>query len=267
VSCEAHFTPEALVVRNCTFQGNTTPGFGGGLRARLSNTKISHCAFIGNQAFYGGGVALMEYGENRLDDCLFVGNTASRYGGAVFSSGTDTFSHLTLTGNHAAGAIGAGGGIYVGWSRLGSWSSSLSLANSILWQNTTESGNGPELANHNTAGVVLQVDSSDVQGGLAGVYVQGGALNWGAGNISADPLFVGPPAANYRLAAGSPAIDAANNALVPPDRTDIDGDGDTNEPVPLDLDLGPRFVEDPGAPNTGSGTRPIVDKGAYERKP
>jgi hypothetical protein len=37
--------------------------------------------------------------------------------------------------------------------------------------------------------------------------------------------------------------------------------------VPLDFGLLPRFVEDPAAPNTGSGARPIVDMGAHERSP
>jgi hypothetical protein len=56
---------------------------------------------------------------------------------------------------------------------------------------------------------------------------------------------------------------------VPADTADLDGDGDTTEPLPLDLGGYPRFLDDsatpdcPWAPST-CGTPPIVDMGAYE---
>jgi len=59
--------------------------------------------------------------------------------------------------------------------------------------------------------------------------------------------------------------DAGSNALVPADVNDVDGDGNTSEPTPLDLDLTARFVEDLLAPNVGVGTPPLVDMGCYER--
>ena len=69
--------------------------------------------------------------------------------------------------------------------------------------------------------------------------------------MDADPLFVAPADADYRLAAGSPCIDAGDNGAVPPEvTTDLDGD--------------PRFVDDLGMPDDGAGTPPIVDMGAYE---
>ncbi|HVS20123.1 MAG TPA: hypothetical protein VMT18_16080 [Planctomycetota bacterium] len=46
---------------------------------------------------------------------------------------------------------------------------------------------------------------------------------------------------------------------------DLDGDLDFLEPVPFDLDLLPRFEDDPAVPDMGAGTAPIVDQGAYER--
>jgi hypothetical protein len=51
---------------------------------------------------------------------------------------------------------------------------------------------------------------------------------------------------------------------VPADEFDLDGDGDTDEPIPFDLDGNPRFVDDPDTDDTGHGTPPIVDMGAYE---
>jgi hypothetical protein len=96
----------------------------------------------------------------------------------------------------------------------------------------------------------------------------------GIGNIGDAPVFVdadGPDDDpntwednDYRLSAGSPCIDAADNEAVPPDELDLDGDDDVDEPVPFDLYRNPRFVDDPGTDDTGNGTPPIVDMRAYE---
>ena len=48
------------------------------------------------------------------------------------------------------------------------------------------------------------------------------------------------------------------------DIVDLDGDGDIFEPVPYDLDGRPRFTDDPAAMDTGAGTPPLIDVGAYE---
>jgi len=75
----------------------------------------------------------------------------------------------------------------------------------------------------------------------------------GLGNLAGDPLFAGPVNGDYRLAPGSPCIDAGDNLAVPLD-------------LWLDLDRKHRFLDDPGTPDTGRpGHRmPIVDMGAYE---
>jgi hypothetical protein len=99
-----------------------------------------------------------------------------------------------------------------------------------------------------------------------------------SGNISADPKLVRLPSpgpdgvwdtadddyGDLRLLPGSPCIDAGRNADVPADTADLDGDGDTTEPLPFDLAGKVRFAENPATPDTGGGTPPIVDMGAYE---
>jgi len=102
-------------------------------------------------------------------------------------------------------------------------------------------------------------------------------LNWGPGNLAADPVFVDPDGPDnnpltvfdndYRLSLSSPCVDAADNNSVAPDWFDIDGDGNVTEPVPLDFDANARFVDIPSAPDTGVGPSPIVDIGAWERQP
>ena len=64
--------------------------------------------------------------------------------------------------------------------------------------------------------------------------------------------------------AGSPCTDAANNDAVAPDTADLDADGDTDESTPYDLDGNPRFIDDPGMPDSGAGPPPIADMGVDE---
>jgi hypothetical protein len=109
-------------------------------------------------------------------------------------------------------------------------------ANSILWGDAT----GEVFL----GAASLNFSYSDVQGG--------GFI--GPGNINADPHFVNPGAGNWTLGSGSPAVDSGNNAAVPPG-------------VTTDLAGLPRFFDDPAVPDTGAGTPPIVDMGAYERVP
>ncbi len=105
------------------------------------------------------------------------------------------------------------------------------VTNCILW------GDSPDEFSGNSTPTVSY---TDVQGGFPGT-----------GNIDADPLFVDPLTGDYRLSPGSPCIDAGDNTAVPLDIT-------------TDLDGNPRFVDDPGTPDTGLGKPPIVDMGAYE---
>lgn len=64
-------------------------------------------------------------------------------------------------------------------------------------------------------------------------------------------MLVDPTNGDLRLAPNSPCIDAGDNGGVPPGQT-------------VDLDFNPRFIDDPGTPDTGRGTAPIVDLGCYE---
>ena len=98
----------------------------------------------------------------------------------------------------------------------------------------------------------------------------------GVGNIDADPLFVDPLGSDGLAGTldddltpgpGSPAIDAGSNSLAAPDTMDLDGDGDTREPLPFDLAGNARFVDDPAVLDTGEGAPPIIDVGPLERSP
>ncbi len=224
---------------------------GAGMYNHLSaNPTVINCHFIGNQAAYGGGgLATTSSCSATLTNCVFSGNTAVYTGGGVLAGypneepapyGTIILTNCAFSANDS----NWGGG-------LRKWMGVGYLRNCIFWNNGTQPIYGS-----------CVVTYSDVEGGYAG-----------SGNIAINPRFVdadggddiyGTLDDDLRLSACSPCIDAGNNTVVPTDISDLDGDGDTTELVPLDLDGNPRFMDDVGTDDTGSGTPPIVDMGAYE---
>ena len=142
-----------------------------------------------------------------------------------------------------------GGGVYVE-------SATANVRNAIVWGNSTTWGSGETAQISVWSPMSFSLMSSCVQnwtsGGLGG--------SWNTAN---DPLLADPDGADgipgtadddLRLTSGSSAIDTGSNAAVPDDTFDVDRDGDTSEPLPLDLARGDRFL----------GTGPTVDMGAYE---
>jgi len=94
-------------------------------------------------------------------------------------------------------------------------------------------------------------DTSNVQSsGGSGSHWDHALGTDGGGNIDIDPLFMDVSKSDLRLQNASPAIDAGDNSAVPEDIT-------------TDLAGNPRFMDNPVV-DTGNGTSPIVDMGAYE---
>ena len=212
-------------VANCTFNGNIATNFGGGMHNWSSSPTVTNCTFSGNSADYGGGMSNRDCSSPTVTNCTFSGNSAD-YGGGMLSSSS---------------------------------SSSPTVINCILWGNTASDGNEIALFSSST----MDVNYCDVQGGQAGIYNDGGTINWGSGNIDADPMFFDalnpdPNLRDYHLRPGSPCIDAGDNTALPADTADLDNDGDTAEPIPYDLDEHPRIVD--GDCNSTE----VVDMGAYE---
>ncbi|HKD20246.1 MAG TPA: S-layer homology domain-containing protein, partial [Thermoanaerobaculia bacterium] len=114
-------------------------------------------------------------------------------------------------------------------------SNSNTMTNTIVWGNAVAGV-------FNDGFSSLTVTYSDTQDALTGT-----------GNIDADPLFRNFPT-DLRLGTPSPAVDSGNNGAVPGG-------------VTTDISGLPRFYDDPAVPDTGAGTPPIVDMGAYERVP
>ena len=63
--------------------------------------------------------------------------------------------------------------------------------------------------------------------------VEGGYT--GESNLDVDPEFADISTGDYSLASSSPCIDGGDSTLLPSDASDLDGDSDTEEILPIDL--------------------------------
>ncbi len=207
--------PEVVNVVDCVFDSNGGGPGPGGAGSTAATTRFVNCVFASNEAsFVGAGLAAGGPNPTRLVNCVFSRNDSPR-GAGINVAGDMTIDNCSFAGNT---------GVAV------SIVSPATLQNCIVWGNTDGPFEGSPTA--------IQ---SDIQGGWPG-----------AGNIDADPLFVQPGTDDLRLSSGSPAINTGSNALLPADDLDLDGDGNTTEAIPVDLD---------GNVRVQSGT---VDMGAYE---
>ncbi len=193
-------------------------------------------------------------GQPTIAGCVFAHNTSSfPYVSTVsvrLADGT-RFINNVVADNTAPNAFTNNGSGFVGNTN------DLVVQNSIFWNNTAggvvnNQGNNFYSNPTKTGVIVDRVIIDQWDGTIPGV---------GSGD---DPLFADAANADYTLLAGSPAIDAGDNAALPADTLDADGDLDVLEALPLDLAGNPRFVDDPSATDSGVGGAPIVDLGPIE---
>ena len=268
----------------CAITGNESQYYGGGLSVRDSSPTLAFNMVADNEAFEGGGLYMTRSSPTMTGDTISGNRAVSGAGLYVCTGSSPAFTGSAVTGNRARIA---GGGLYA----LGS---SPTIVNCTIAGNSAAGGGGiystsssPTMVNtivaYNSSGI------DDVAGtptlryncvyGNTDYDVSGFADPTGSeGNIAAPPRFARVPGAgadgdwgtgdddpgDLRIRAASPCIDAGDNDAVPPDTLDLDGDGDTSEPVPVDLAVATRFVDDPLIEDAGLGIPPVVDIGAYE---
>jgi len=239
-------------------ENETTFGNGGGISILASGTiKLVNTVIDQNTASgfgIGGGIVLQgaplaagltsepcSPDEQRfnleMQNCLVTCNEAHQGGGIYFLVGSGgEIVNTTFTGNNAIDSGGA----------IGAASTCLNISNSVLWDDSNE-------LTRFLGDSTITIAYSIVEGGCPA-----GAV---CTNVDdSDPLFVDPDGDDdtlctedddLRLGSLSPGINGGLDDAVLPDFGDLDGDENTSEDTPLDLDLGFRFV------NT-------VDTGAYE---
>lgn len=233
-----------LIVTRCTFYANEGLTSGGAMYLQLSDLTMTNCGFYSNFSDRGGGLELASSFGANLTNCIFAANWVWNEGGGIYSDGSNLFmTNCTVDGNGAS----EGAGLWESNSQAPS-----AIDNCIFWDNATGGGEvTDEDAQITFSSANLLINDNIIQGWT------GGGSNFGL-----DPLFVnaaryyvgtGPGGSlNLRVRDGSPAIDRGNNAALPADLADLDGDGDTTEQIPYDFEDHARVF---------NGT---VDLGAYE---
>lgn len=270
--------PDGAIIDDCLFQENRSPAEGGGIAIRTAAGPVivSRCRFLGNGQVggfgfseFGGGISARSAMDLRVDDCLFAGNRGGR-GGAIWASECPSVevTSSTFADNLAtqANALLALSGFSV--------TTDIRVANCVF---RNPVGITSPLVRARRAGTTLELASCTLPGGMTALeLIEGATLTGYAAIVDADPAFADPTGPDgfaatlgdndYSLGAGSPSIDAGDNGRIAADLADLDGDGNTAEEVPFDLTGRARRVDDPGTPDTGVGTAPLVDHGAYERQ-
>ena len=209
----------SVVDSTCTGNSATGTGFalwdgdgGGAIFNYEGIVTISNSTFSDNTAIpdpgsqvgnAGVGGAIYNFGAvdpgavMTISNSTFSGNTADFYGGAIYNentSGTTTVINSTINGNTDNYFLPNGGGIA---NRVGTFN----LSNSLVANNVQNDCYGVV----NDGGHNLVEDGSCVTVGSNG-------------NISGDPM-LGPladnggPTQTHALLAGSPALDAGDNAI------------------------------------------------------
>ncbi|MCC9001772.1 MAG: hypothetical protein LM549_03985, partial [Candidatus Competibacter sp.] len=205
-------------INNSTVSNNSAQSEGGGIKnarnnAAFATLTLSNSVVSGNTAgIDGGGLYNTSSSTTTIRNSTVSGNTATTgYGGGIFANGTVNILSSTLTGNSAsAPTTGRGGGIYVP-------TGALSIGNSLVAGNSA--ADGKEV--YRGSGVFTSQGHN-----LFGENGSSGLVN--ASPIASDLILAGPintaigpladnggPTLTHLPVAGSPLIDAGNNALIP----------------------------------------------------
>ena len=242
--------------------------FGGGLYVTAGSPEVVNCTFKSNTAVFGGAIATVQAAPV-LGNCKLTGNGALLFGGALYNEdGAVVLTNGLIVGNSAgqAAALGSSALYNLGGSIT---LNDCTVADNVApkaWPSPVWSGarrpwvrSWPPTASCTTAAdeifstdpCAVVVAYSDVQGGWSGI-----------GNLNTDPHFVNPGRwsiggdwidGDYRLMSDSSCIDEGDKTRLPADTLDLDGDGNTSEALPVDLNGNARVL----------GLQ--VDMGAYEQ--
>lgn len=252
-----------------TFRHNTASTSGGGMYNDASAPALANASFISNTATYGGGGMYNRGCRDlvcpRLVNTLFNNNAVTGTagnegcGGAMYNEGGQPELVNVTFGNNAATRYG-GGMADFSW---GVVPSNPHLKNCVLWGNTSGDGDPAEDQIYDAPGSLADVGfSCTIQGDqpLPSPFVDAHGADDVPGTADDD----------LRLAYTSDAIDGGDeNPPLLKDILDLDGDGNTLEELPFDLDVNVRRYADE---NLDSIPDPVgatysdrrVDQGAYE---
>jgi hypothetical protein len=275
-------------VIDCKFVGNSALVAGGGMINEDGHPVLIGCSFVSNRVVGGydvgkGGAMYNSASHPTVINCLFLGNVAGSpsalcinppyhvifrggQGGGMYNGNSDlALVNCLFSGNIARSNCCSWNDPWCDcdqWMCGGGEGDALLMSSGAAVIANCTFASDDDIATRATSNTLI---ANSIMGG--GIY---NATWWtpssttvtfslltrewpgpGSHNIIGEPLFVDPDHGDYRLAPGSPCIDAGNNAAVPIGTT-------------TDLQGNPRIADDPTSPDSGHGGLATVDMGAYE---
>jgi predicted outer membrane repeat protein len=257
----------SIKLSDSTFENNTWGLAGGIITICSGNADIVNCILRNNQfcnyRYWYGGVIYAKESTLGVSNCILSGNNIR---GFFIYDTSASIKNCVLCGNkgnlapvHLSQSLLAGGGIVC------TGQTSLTLDNSILWDNRSLDGNEMKL----WPSSIVDVNYCDIKGGLSGISKKSSIIvNWDSGNIDVDPCFVvtgywDPNGTDedetddfwvdgdYHLLPESLCINAGDpNYIAGPDETDLDG---LPRVISGRIDMGPYEFN--------SNSRPVADAG------
>jgi hypothetical protein len=205
------------LIRNCIVRDNVADD-GGGAWFSGPNPVVEDCAFWYNEATNSGGA--MQLGSGELRRNQFAGNRAGDDCGGVGVNGAPVVENCVFRQNEAID--------YAGGLCIGPGAGAAIVVNNTFYDNHAPHGGGALSVNNDTSVVANNVALDNTgqyganillfNGKLSSIHHNCGNGNMsGSDNVDADPQLTAPGNADFRLAATSPCIDAADDALAPPE--------------------------------------------------
>jgi len=263
-------------ITNCSVLANIAWESGGGFFG--CSGHISHCLIYSNEAqlWDGGGLGHCE----SVSNCTITDNSAGNHGGGLHECSSIINSAIannlagvnggalhncsevincTVVANHASEK---GGAVYI--------QGHAKTANCILWDNTAT--DGPEIClepyiirsefGDREYPSSMDVQFSNVRGGVAAVSATDCILNWGPGNIDLDPCFADANNSDYHLKSQASRYDPNGETWVIDEATSpcIDA-GDPMDPI------GPEPFPNGGIINMGAYGGTAEASKSYFNKP
>lgn len=193
----------------------------------IPSATLINATFLGNQASEGGAIT--------CDGCilhitngLFVGNVATSSGGMMqnVNDGNVTLTNVTVWSNRPTNNFGA----------IAHFNANTTLHNTLFWDNGSNNAIGDFETSVTASHSLVQFRPGGVDGNLNGSDPANTPQVVRLPNLNSEDF------GDLRHLATSPTIGQGSNALLPADEFDINDNGNTTEPLPLDLDGNPRVI-------------------------